>query len=177
MRKFISIVIAYPFVSILLFSCNNKGSEKSFASKSDSIQFAKSVLKQYPSLSMAPNLNEDSISGFKPGNGMQPITWDTVMSYKTYYDKNPKLFNLMKQPYKGFSVDPAGYSMIFENKNIKGLYLRLGRKGDGAYTIMILGTDSTGNVINTSAFRAAPLDSTNFDNLNTCPDNCPDIDN
>lgn len=173
------IKIRFPGIGIILFfcavsfnACNGDGA-KQFSTKEDSLSFARSVMEKYPvGLKSMQDSTPAKALPFSQ-TGLQPISWDTVVSYRNYYDKNPLLFNPLKQPYKGFSIDAAGYTNLLSNSAIKGLYLRLGRKGDGAYTIMVLGTDNAGNILQTDAALPATSQAiSNFDNLNPCPDIC-----
>jgi len=163
------------FLFFSLTSCTRQKGGSSFTSKSDSVQFAKAVYALYPNEVTEPLVTDTLTPPITDQEGVRPIPWDTVLSYKQYYAKNPLLYNPQKQAYQGFSIDPNGYSMIKGNELIKGLYLCLGRKGDGAYTIMLLGTDENGNLINkgdTQGKLANPKDSSNFDHVIPCPDQC-----
>ncbi len=167
---FIAVVL---FSCLLLWSCNDNGG-KVFATKDDSVKFAKSVAEIYRAEVCTLTAPPDT---FK--NGVQAIPTDTVRAYQQYYDKGPKLFDTAGRPYKGFSVDPAGYYKITSNPRIKGIYLRFGRRANGSYTIMLLGTDEKGNLITSAAAteREAVGDNTNFDHVLPCPTNCPAGDN
>jgi hypothetical protein len=168
------------FTTVFLYSCNNGKSGNQFNSKEDSLSFAKDVMQKYGKEGSLLLPEQDTPLKARPllGKGMEPISWETVVKFKDYYDKDPQLFNLDKQPYKGFSIDTAGYTMLMSNTHIKGLYLRLGRKDDGAYTIMILGTDANGQVLQTknSLLKTTGDENSNFDQVIPCPTNCPDID-
>lgn len=175
--KFLSIGIIIFFCVVSFTACNGDGA-KQFSTKEDSVSFARSVLEKYPGGITSMQDTTPSIAQPFSEKGMQPISWDTVVSYRNYYDKSPLLFNPLKQPYKGFSIDAAGYTNLLSNPAIKGLYLRLGRKGDGSYTIMVLGTDSEGNILQTGAALPATSQAiSNFDNTIPCPDLCPRGDN
>jgi hypothetical protein len=156
-------------------SCTKQKGGGSFTNKADSIQFAKAVYALYPNEVATPPVLDTLTPPITEKQGVMPIPWDTVVAYKNYYAKNPQLYNPQKQPYQGFSIDPNGFDMIKSNDLIKGLYLCLGRRGNGAYTIMLLGTDENGNLINkgnTQGKLANPKDSTNFDHLDPCPNTC-----
>lgn len=156
-------------------SCTRQKGGGNFTNKADSIQFAKAVYALYPDEVVPSPVFDTLTPPITEKEGVMPIPWDTVVAYKNYYAKNPQLFNPLKQPYQGFSIDPNGFDMIKRNDLIKGLYLCLGRKGDGAYTIMLLGTDENGSLINkgfTQGKLANPKDSTNFDNVVPCPQQC-----
>ncbi len=175
--KFFSIGIIIFFCAVSFTACNGDGG-KQFSTKEDSLSFARSVMEKYPAT--LTTLQDSTPAKAQPfsANGMQPISWDTVVSYRTYYDKYPLIFNPQKQPYKGFSIDATGYTNLLSNPAIKGLYLRLGRKGDGSYTIMVLGADSAGNILQTDAALPATSEAiSNFDNVAPCPDVCPRGDN
>lgn len=168
----------HPLVIALLivagFSrCSNPASGTIFQTKEDSINFARAVYQLY----RQDVTNSAPDTSLLPGtDGVHPITWDTVQAYQEFYDKDPRLFNLKNEPYKGFSIDANGYAWIKKNTAIQGLYLRLGRKGDGSYTIMLLGTDSSGNILQKKSLRTAADangDPSNFDNTIPCPDDCP----
>jgi hypothetical protein len=178
MLKSIYVACCIAAVSAIFFmSCKSGGSKDPFSTKEDSVKFARAVYKLYPK-EVTQDVDDTLVL---PGNGVQPITWDTVLAYQNYYDKEPKIFDPGNKPYMGFSVDPNGYKMITSNTAIKGLYLRLGRKGDGSYTIMLLATDTAGNILQKKNLEARPAGgggggSTNFDNTVPCPANCPDND-
>lgn len=181
MKKYFSLLTALLlFTIVLLSSCDNDKAGKVFSSKEDSVQFAKTVIKQYPGSFL--EMGDTSTLPTK-GKGVQPIPWDTVLAYKDYYDKDPKLFNLQNEAYKGFTIDPAGYSRIMKNARVKGIYLRLGRKVNGEYTIMLLGTDGNGKIISQEELPGqqrevySPKDTTDYDRLDPCPANCPPIEN
>lgn len=168
---------------LLIGACNTGSSSPTLNNKQDSLSFARDIIKLYEAKQAGPSVSqqEDTLlqSAGPVTDGMQPIGWDTFEKYKKYYDDNPLLFNPQKQAYKGFVIDTAGYKMLMANAEIKGLYLRLGRKEDGAYTIMILGTNASGQVIQTSGalINTSSTDPSNFDQLKSCPVDCPDIDN
>ncbi len=181
MKKHFALLPAALLLTIVMMNaCQNKQEGKSFNSKEDSVQFAKTVIEQYPNSFL--ETGDTSILPTKPG-GLQPIPWDTVLAYKNYYDKDPKLFNLENLPYKGFNIDPDGYRRIMKNAKVKGIYLRMGRRPSGEYTIMLLGTDSSGKIVSQVEVPAlagnetSPKDTTDYDHLEPCPTNCPDIDN
>lgn len=160
-------------------SCTQQQGGTILKTKTDSVQFAKAVYALYPTEVVQAPILDTLAPSITDKEGVMPIPWDTVLAYKQFYAKNPQLYNPSKQPYEGFSIDPNGYRMIKENELIKGLYLCLGRKGDGAYTIMLLGTDENGYLINkgkTQGRLANPKDSTNFDNVVPCPEQCIPIE-
>lgn len=165
---------------VTMNACQTKQGNQVFNTKEDSVQFAKIVIEKYPNEFL--ELGDTSILPTKH-YGVQPIPWDTVVAYKDYYDKDPKLFNLRNEAYKGFNIDPAGYARIMKNPNIKGIYLRLGRRTTGEYTIMLLGTDINGKIISQEEIPGpqtnlnSPKDTTDYDHLDPCPTNCPDIEN
>lgn len=175
MQKKLRFAAAVSAVCISLISCDSNDS-KTFSSKSDSLAFAKAVMDQYPEERAGRSVRDTTnpVSDPKPSDGFSPISWATVEAYSKNYDADACLKSPIGQYYQGFSIDTAGYNRLKRTLSIKGLYLRLGKKADGSYTIMVLGTDSNGNIINTGITSMAPLDSTNFDNVRTCPDFCPE---
>lgn len=188
MQKSIFFSLAAASLMLLMLSCKNQQASNPFPTKADSIQFAKMVIKTYPDWRGEQLPGPDSPGSMQPGKGILPISWDTVKSYQANYDADPKLYNPAKVAYKGFRIDPAGYAVIIGNEKIQGLYLRLGKKNNGEYTIMVLGTDSTGNLVNGASTTTAKMmqdssgdgngaeDDTNYDHLDPCPQNCPDND-
>jgi len=173
MQKVLHFVMSLLIIISFMSSCTNP-STSTFNNKEDSLKFARAVYQIYADDFAGETIDTAWLPGEK---GVHPISWDTVQSYQDFYDKEPKILDPNKQPYKGFSIDPNGYAWIKKNKIIRGLYLRLGRKGDGSYTIMLLGTDSLGKIIQKKSLRSstggtAP-DPSNFDNTIPCPDQCP----
>ena len=159
----------------LLCSCGGNESGRQFATKQDSLAFAKAVMEKYPAAEekiVGPDTTAPVKGRTFQAGGMEPISWETVKKYSAGYDKYQPIKSPSGQGYKGFSIDSAGYNMLLQNKLIKGLYLRLGRKDDGSYTIMILGLDDKGNIITTKGNANNP-DDTNFDQLPPCPTDCP----
>ncbi len=179
-KNLLKVLASLLFVASVSSGCDSGNSTQNINSKEDSLKFARSVLQQYGRESILLTQEQDSAprSRVLGTDGMQPITWETYLKYRDYYDKNPLMFNPDKKPYKGYSIDAAGYARLMNNPAIKGIYLRLGRKDDGSYTIMILGTDANGQVLNTSDSLSADGDGdSNFDNILPCPTNCPKIEN
>lgn len=159
-------------------SCVNQTSE--FRTKEDSLKFAKSIFAKYPDENsvITPYRYEDT----SMKKVFKPISWEEVETYKKLYDRKPIIYGPDGVAMKGYFIDSTGYSMIKSNPIIKGLYLRLGRKPDGLFTIMVLGTDRKGNVVRDMMGKEMlpkqPKDSTNFDNTPPCPNDCPlDFDN
>jgi hypothetical protein len=142
-------------------------------SRADSLRFARGYFDKYPeenSLKIKYR-SADSVVA----KGVHPITWLEVEKYKKSYDKHPLIFSSDGKALNGFLIDSTGYALILGNKNIKGLYLRLGKKDDGAFTIMLLGTDAKGAVIRDTTYTNQGTYDTNgdFDNVLPCPTNCP----
>lgn len=158
---------------LFITGCNQPGSN--FTTKEDSLNFAKAYFDQYPEEnSVKTKLKSDTGSA----TAVQPISWEEVLRYRDQYDKQPLIYNLKGEALKGFAVDANGYNQIKMNNNIRGLYLRLARKDDGTFTIMLLGTDDKGNVIgdNTQTQLKSATDSSkdsDFDYVDPCPANCP----
>ena len=170
MQKNTLFAMLFVAVCILFIACGgNEG--KTFSNKTDSMAFAKAVIEQYENEPRAGRVLADTLEN---GDGFSPISWEQVEDYSKRYDANACLKSADGVIYQGFCIDTAGYNRLLRTKEIKGLYLRLGTKPNGANTIMILGTDQNGKIITTGGSAAvAPKDSTNFDNLNGCPTNCP----
>ena len=175
MQKKTLYATAIAAVCTLLISCDGNDS-KTFATKTDSVAFARAVMEQYPDAgsgriadtSFAPVALQGSDSGFSP------ISWETVEDYSKRYDAAPGLKAPEGYFYQGFSVDTAGYNLLLRSPLIKGIYLRLGQKPDASYTIMVLGLDRNGKIINSGSGLRSPKDSTNFDNVGPCPSDCPE---
>ena len=181
MRKLLSVpLLGMSVLCSLLTGCDSNSSQQ-FATKQDSLLFAKSVLQKYPGEEMGATLQQDTTGPARgrsfrqggPGEGVQPISWETVLLYQSNYDKDPQIKAPAGYFYQGFTVDSAAYQRIIKTSSIKGLYLRLGKKEDNSYTIMILGLDANGNVMNGKEANRKPGDSTNYDHTDPCPENCP----
>ncbi len=173
MQKKTLFVAAVLAISSSIISCDSTDS-KTFSNKNDSVAFARAVLDQYPEASSGRLVSDTT--GFPlpgPGDGFSPISWETVEDYSKRYDADPCLKSPTGVFYQGFSIDTAGYTRLMRTPSIKGLFMRLGKKPDGGYTIMILGTDAEGKIINTASVAGAPKDSTNFDQIPPCPAQCP----
>ena len=179
MRKsFSQCLLALIITSSALYSCNGTSSTQ-FSTKQDSLSFAKAVFLKYPG--QGNSVLSDTVPPVRSGTsrdttGMQPISWETVKLYSDYYDKDPQLKAPQGYYYQGFTVDTAGYSTLFKTTAIKGLYLRLGRKPDGAYTVMILGLDANGKRISAGEINRVEGDPAipDFDQLKPCPEYCPE---
>lgn len=158
---------------IFISSCKQQGS--AFNNREDSLKFAKAYFDQYPEdNSVKTLLKSDSGSS----SAVQPLNWEEVLRFREQYDKHPLIYNLKGEALKGFMVEAIGYDKIKMNNNIKGLYLRFARRDNGAFSIMLLGTDEKGNVIgeNQRAQKKSAKDSaedSDFDNLEPCPIDCP----
>lgn len=181
MRKHLCKVLAVLFaVASVTSGCDSRKTTESLNNKNDSLKFARSVMKAYGTESVLAEQEQEppQKAGMMAGDSMRPISWETYVQYRDYYDKNPVLMNPDSKPYKGYTIDASGYNKLLNNPAIKGLYLRLGRKEDGSYTIMILGTDAGGQVLTTSdtLVTGSGNGDSNFDNLNPCPLNCPKIE-
>ncbi|MES2894022.1 MAG: hypothetical protein V4725_18525 [Bacteroidota bacterium] len=177
MQKHFHYLMGILLLGACVISCTQQSSTNNFTSKEDSVKFARAVYNLY-----AEDVEQVEIDTSRgPGKkGVHPIPWDTVKAYQDYYDRDPKLFTSNNQPYKGFSIDANGYKWITKNKAIEAIYLRLGRKGDGSYTVMMLGTDSSGRILHTKTVETSDptkADPTNFDNAVPCPTDCPVDDN
>lgn len=163
----------------LLFSCTGN-SGKQFSNKQDSLSFAQAVMEKYPGQKPLSSPQRDTTGPDKPQPyDMQPISWETVKKYQSNYDSDPQIKTPGGLYYKGFSIDTAGYSTLIKTTAIKSLYLRLGKRDDGSYTIMVLGMDAKGNIIHTITGPGTGYEGdepTNFDNLPPCPANCPPLD-
>ncbi len=170
--KMIKALAVFAGLCILLTytSCTSGGS--GFTTKQDSLNFAKAYFNKYPDENsvIAKYNSDDSVVA----KGFGPISWTTVKAYEQAYDKNPLIFSLDGKPLKGYIIDTAGYSMLKANKAIKGIYMRLGKKADGAITIMILGLDASGEILKDSAEKMPGENPPGtYDNTDPCPKNCP----
>ncbi len=168
-------------LSLFVISCDSN-SGKQFENKEDSVTFAKAVLEKYSLGQPLQNASRDTtpageVKGLK-APAMAPIDRKTILTYSLNYDKNPAMKDPAGFYYQGFSIDTAGYGTLIKTTAIKGLYLRLGRRDDGSYTIMVLGTDKDGKIIssytmNRNDTTSLGSDVTDFDALPPCPSNCP----
>ncbi len=173
MKKLTVIAAITAILGLITFASCNSGDGVTLKSRADSLRVARAYFNKYPdenSLKIKYQ-SADSIVA----KGVRPITWGEVERYKANYDKRPLIFNPDGKALNGFLIDSTGYSLIVRNKNIKGLYLRLGKKDDEVFTIMLLGTDITGAVIRDSGYvnQGTYSASGNFDNVLPCPTNCP----
>ncbi len=175
MQKLILATVIICAGLLALSSCNDNSGGTSFKTKEDSINFAKSVMEIYPDSARpvarrtARSMAADSVSP----EAMIPIPWDTVVRYSELYDADSRrLLDSKGAAYKGFSIDAGGYQMLLNNAAIESIYLRLGRKDDGSFTIMVMGMDKNGKLLESSAAEP-PSGRSNFDNLKPCPDICP----
>lgn len=184
-KSFIQSLLGLSLVCSLLYSCDGNSGQQ-FATKQDSIRFAQSVIEKYPAESsekLGGALQQDTAGPAKgrtlqvgPDGAVQPIDWSTVLLYQSNYDKNPQIKSPKGYFYQGFSIDSAAWNKIINTPSIKGMYMRLGKKPDGSYTIMMLGLDAKGNVMGGNKANKAdggPDDDTNWDNSMGCPENCP----
>ena len=168
----------YPCLGgiLLLIGCEQK-TTGTFETKEDSLKFATRYFELYPEENKVVTFFGVSDSGDVPGS--QPINWEEVLRYKKQYDENPLIFNPKGEALKGFSVDNSGYKYLTDNKDIQGLYLRLARRDNGSFTVMVLGTDSKGEVLKLSeepTQKRSQADSSrsgDLDHLGVCPDQCP----
>jgi len=176
-NKFTSVLAAGIAAIYLLSSCTGTSST-TFSTKEDSIRFAQSVMEKYPGEQLSAST--DTVSPAKGRNlrnaqGLTPISWATVVEYESAYDKDPQLKAPEGYYYQGFMIDPSGYDQLLKTPSIKGLYLRLGKKPDGSYTVMLLGLNKDGKIIHSSdSTNLDPgNDETNFDQVPACPQVCP----
>jgi hypothetical protein len=161
--------IAAICVAFTYTSCTS-GRGSAFKTHEDSLAFAKNYFNKYPDEnSVVTRFSSDDTTIMK---GIQPITWATVTKYSGKYDVKPLIYNSAGEALKGYMVDSTGFSMILANKEIKGVYLRLGRKDDGAVTIMLLGLDGKNHLIKDST--GGYNGDVNFDNTLACPKICPE---
>ena len=175
MKQLFALLSVIGFSGLLFISsCKQSGS--TFNNKVDSLSFAKAYFDKYPEENkVKTKLKSDTGSA----TAVQPINWEEVLRFRTQYDKSPLIYNLKEEALKGFSVDANGFAQLRNNAKIMGLYLRLARRDDGSFTIMILGTDEKGNVLeaNQQTHMKSAKDSTeysDFDNLEPCPADCPE---
>jgi hypothetical protein len=99
------------------------------------------------------------------------ISFSTVMSYRDAYNQHP----IMRDPQtnlivKGFTIDAKGVQIIRDSLRYRQIYIRLGRKPNGHYTMMLLPLDANGNLVQNGT---NPGVGANYDNLEPCPDECP----
>ena len=165
-KNLIAVIISMGIIGAV--SCNETGSGKA-GTKEDSLRIAKKIAEDYPvELSKLSSMSKSALS-----LEQTYITWDTVLAYKNDYDKNPLFCIEGKEPIKGFLVNKETYKSMMENTNIEGLYLRFGKKGDGTYTMMLLGTDAEGNLLEMTNEVDPDQPRANFDHSSPCPTSCP----
>ena len=172
--KFYSVLII-SIGMILAVGCNETSTSK-MQTKTDSLEFARKVMEMYPDSALATPIRSARTSRAAVGDTTIDLSgylpWDSVIKYKDNYDKDPFVIPGVPKGYFGFMMNKQTYRAILDNANIEGLYLRFGRKSDGTYTIMILGTDAEGKLLEFSNEQAGGAHS-NFDNTLPCPSNCP----
>ena len=166
------ILCAFLLCGALLQACTEQ-KNTSFKSKEDSIRFARTVLANYPEVLL--DTSRPSLAPQAPGQGVSPISNQLMREYFRLYDADPKLFTPSGLAYKGFGIDTAGWTTIKNNPKIFGLFMRLGRKPDSSFTIVLQGLDAKGHIINNGMTGAGTQDDnpTNFDNSTACPEKCP----
>lgn len=156
-------------------SCSN-GNDVVFKTKDDSLKFAKAYYQKYPGENSVTTQYRSDSAG---ATGFGPILWKDVLNYEAAYDKQPIIYNPAGVALQGFAIDTTGYSMIQKNPIIKGLYLRFGRKYDGSFTIMVLGTNAKGYIMTDNIAKDSTLGDgapSNFDNIPPCPQICPTVE-
>ncbi len=160
---------------ILAVGCNETSTSK-MQTKTDSLDFARKVMEMYPDSAISTPARSARTSRAAVGDTSIDLSgylpWDSVLKYKDNYDKDPFVMPGLPKAYFGFMLKKETYRAILDNASIEGLYLRFGRRSDGTYTIMVLGTNADGNLIEFSNEQAAGAHS-NFDNLTPCPFTCP----
>lgn len=170
MKMFTTLTAVAGLCILLTYSsCTSGGG--GFTTKEDSLRFAKAYFKKYPDENSVTTKLQSADSIVARGFG--PISWDQVLDYKKNYDKNPIIYGPDGVALHGFTIDSTGYRLIQRSRQIRGLYLRFGRKVDGVFTIMVLGMDSKGNVIKDSSLLEGDENS-DFDNVPKCPMDCPE---
>lgn len=172
--KFYSVFII-SIGMIMAVGCNETSTSK-LQTKTDSLEFARKVMEMYPDSTVATAPRMARTSRAAVGDTSVDLTgylpWDSILKYRDNYDKEPFVIPGVSKGYFGFMVSKETYRAMLNNPKIEGLYLRFGKRSDGNYTIMILGTDASGNLIEFSSESAAGGQS-NFDNLTPCPNACP----
>jgi hypothetical protein len=170
--KTLKVLTAMAAITMLFtYTSCTTGGGTGFTSKEDSMKFAQAYFDKYPEENSVKVKYGDTV----PMRSLQPITWAQETKYSLSYDKKPLIYSPTGVPLQGFFVDTTGYAMIQANKAIKGLYLRFGKKDDGSFTIMLLGTDSNNKLIKDSVKTGGYGGGipSNFDNTPSCPNFCP----
>jgi len=170
------LLLKFPF-AIFLFAillsftaCNDDSGKDCFKTKQDSLAFAKAVLKTYPNeknLPLVVTFAERS-AAIAPS---EPVAWDTIDRYKRQYDQSPLLQKPGGAYYKGFILNATSFAAFKSNANCAQLYLRLGTKDNGEYTIMVLPMDKSKNLLQSMPSPAGM--NLNHDHLDPCPSECP----
>ncbi len=166
MNPVASLALMISFALLLSIASCTSASQQ-FTSKEDSLAFAKKVFEAYP--------EENSvIVNYALGDSdkFRAISWDEVNDFKKRYDAKPLIYGADGKPLKGFFIPMQDYSQIQSKAAIKGLYLRLAKRPDNSFTIMVLGLNEKGDVMDGTQQRAV-ADTTNFDFVPPCPDHCP----
>ena len=170
-ENFTSKALSVSMFVLCFLSCSKKKAteEPSFATKTDSLEFAKTVFKKYPGENkFAP------VSFLKTKSGKaasEPVDWDIIKQYKENYDRHALLYSPAGKLYKGFILDEGSLNAFKSNTRCSQLYFRLGLSNDDEYTIMVLPMDARGNILQIS--KAQPGQDLNQDHLDPCPDICP----
>lgn len=161
----------FLFAILLSFSaCNDDSGKGYFKTKQDSLAFAKTVFKVYPgerNVSLIVTFSENTAAAVPS----QPVSWETIDRYKSQYDASPLLQKPSGAYYKGFILDAASFAAFKSNANCAQLYLRLGTKDNGEYTIMVLPMDKSKNLLQSMPSPTGV--NLNHDHLDPCPSECP----
>ncbi|MCP9752558.1 hypothetical protein [Ferruginibacter sp. HRS2-29] len=171
--KTLKMLTAIAAIAVLFtYTSCTTGGGGGFTSKEDSMKFAQAYFDKYPEENSVKVKYGDTL----PMKSLQPITWVEETRYSKSYDKKPLIYSPTGVALQGFFVDSSGFAQVLANKAIKGLYLRFGKKDDGSFTIMLLGTDGNNKLIKDSVKGGGYGGDipSNYDNTPSCPNHCPE---
>lgn len=103
---------------------------------------------------------------------MEPISPKQVGDWARAWDDEAPIKDNYGKIVKGWRIDKDALQLI-KDKGYEEIYLRLGKKGNKLYTVMVLGMKGGGVMQPPSDIQKAD-DSDNFDHLDPCPvTGCP----
>ena len=174
MKLLLKIPLAVFLLTILIgFSaCNEEAARDCFKTKQDSLAFAKAVFQAYPAEKNMP-LTVTFAERTAATAPSEPVSWDIINRYKEKYDLSPILVKPDGTPYKGFILDTGSFSFFKGNNKCSQLYLRLGKKDNNEYTIMVLPMDNAGYLLQSAPVTSPGQQNLNHDHLDPCPTECP----
>jgi hypothetical protein len=177
-KKYLGTHVSLLAVLIIMFAscCNNdKQSSGSKEAPIDSLKIVKAYLKKHPQPMVVSFDSVHSVAS----KDMEPIDWEKdVTRYAGNYDEYPAMIKANDTPMRGWRIYENDLDLIRKKVNYRQLYLRLGRRGDGSYTLMILPLKGDGSVLyrrgkNPKRRPMTDPPDNNYDHLDPCPDQCP----